>query len=136
MPISYSVDRARRRISALAEGPVGYADIVLHVERQRDEGILPLHELLDASGATAAFAAPEVRRLVELVRSLAGRHALGPVAVVVGNDLAYGLMRMLGILVEDLCDIRPFRDRAEAEAWLDAIPAPRPPSGPADPGRS
>jgi hypothetical protein len=32
------------------------------------------------------------------------------------------LMRMIEILVEDVCDVRPFRDEQEARAWLAAQP--------------
>jgi hypothetical protein len=54
--------------------------------------------------------------------------ALGPTAIIVVSDFAYGMMRMLEILVEDVCDIRPFRDRGEAEKWINSFTNPRPPT--------
>jgi hypothetical protein len=38
------------------------------------------------------------------------------------------MMRMLEILVEDVCDVRPFRDLGKAKEWLNIIPMPRPPA--------
>ncbi|HEY6147960.1 MAG TPA: hypothetical protein VIZ69_09690 [Thermoanaerobaculia bacterium] len=62
------------------------------------------------------------------VRLELGRvHALGPTAVIVCNDVSYGILRMLETLVEDVCDVRPFRDRADGEAWLQSVRDPRPP---------
>ncbi len=88
---------------------------------------LPLHEFIDAARATADLSSNDVRAIVERLRQLGRLHALGPTTVVVGDDVSYGILRMLEVLVEDVCDVRPFRDRAEAEAWLETIPRARPP---------
>jgi hypothetical protein len=37
---------------------------------------------------------------------------------VVANDYAYGMLRMLEILLDDVCLVRPFRERDAAEQWL------------------
>jgi len=128
MPISYSIDSERGRVFATAQGPITYSEIVAHLEKERKDRGLPYSELIDAVEATADFSASEVRKVVERLRELGRRNALGPTAVVAVDDVAYGLLRMLEFLVEDVCDIRPFRDRAKAEVWLDAMPAPRPPA--------
>ena len=129
MPIRHTVDRKRRRIAAMAEGLVTHPEIVAHLRRERDEGILPLFELVDASTATTDLTPEEVRQIVDYLRELGRDSALGPVAVLVGSEMAYGMIRMLGIMGEDVCNIRPFRDQAEAERWLDSIAAARPPRG-------
>ena len=128
MPITYLIDRARRRLIAVAESSVTYSEIVAHLEKERNDNGLPLPELIEATLATTVLSTVEVRQIVDRLRELGNRNALGPTAVVVGNELSYGLVRMLEILVEDVCDIRPFRNRGEAEEWLDAIPMPRPPT--------
>jgi hypothetical protein len=127
MPIKYRVDRAGRRLITVAEGSVTYSDIAAHLEKERIDNGLLLPELIEATQATAAVSTAEVRKIVDRLREMGHRNALGPTAVVVGNDLSYGLVRMLEILLEDVCDIRPFRNRSEAEEWLKAIPMPRPP---------
>ncbi len=126
MPITYSVDRERRRLSTEATGSVTYSEVVAHLDKERFDNGLPLTELIEATQATVAFSPDEVRQIVKRLRDLGRRYALGPTAVVVGNDFSYGILRMLEILVEDVCDIRPFRNRGEAEEWLNAVPKPRP----------
>lgn len=128
MPISYSIDTERGRLLATAQGPITYSEIVAHLEKERKDRGLPYPELIEAMEATAVISAAEVRKVVERLRELGRRNALGPTAVVTDDDVAYGLLRMLEFLVEDVCDVRPFRDRHKAEVWLDAMPAPRPPT--------
>jgi hypothetical protein len=128
MPITHAIDRSRRRLVTAAQGDVTYLEIVAHLELERDDGGLPLSEFIDASLATVNSSAMEVQLIVDRLRSLGRQNALGPTAILVGDDVSYGVMRMLETLVEDVSDIRPFRGRDEAEEWLNAIPMPRPPA--------
>ncbi len=48
--------------------------------------------------------------------------ASAPTAIIVDSDDGYGMLRMLEILVEDVCAVRPFRSREEAEKWLAGFP--------------
>jgi len=128
MPISYSIDRARRWLFTVAEGPVTFSDIMVHLENERNDNGLPFTELIDATRAAAALNAADVRRIVDRLRNLGRDNALGPTAILTGDDVSYGMMRMLEIMVADVCDIRPFRSRSKAEEWLNAIPVPRPPA--------
>jgi hypothetical protein len=59
---------------------------------------------------------------VALIRALGHESTLGPTAVLVATDFAFWVMRMLEVLVEDVAQIRPFKDEQEARAWLDATP--------------
>jgi hypothetical protein len=118
--ITYSIDRKKRRLTAVATGAVTYPEVLAHLEMERRDGGLPLQELIDGARATAALSAADVREIVQRLREVGRLGALGPTAIVVHDDASYGMMRMLEILVEDVCDVRPFRDRAEAEAWLEA----------------
>jgi hypothetical protein len=92
--------------------------------------LLPYRELIDAHGAIIKLSAQEVREVVALLRSMSYKRGfnisfnprpLGPTAVVVSSDVAFGVMRMLETLVEDVCIIKPFRDIPGAEQWLDAL---------------
>jgi hypothetical protein len=94
-----------------------------HVERACQEGTLDFAELLDATRATAAVNTTDLRRLVRHLRELARQGPVGPTAVVVGDDLTFGIVRMLGTLSQDFFAVRPFCSRAEAEAWLDEVAA-------------
>lgn len=118
MPIVVNVDHKRQQVDSLAIGPVSYADVENHLLMERHFGGLPYKELVDARGAGFSFTPAEARRIADLLRSLGQKSKLGPTAVLVDNDVAFGVMRMLEALTEDVAEIKPFRDEAEARDWL------------------
>ena len=61
---------------------------------------------------------PEIRQIVKLLRRLGQESKLGPTAVLVSTDVAFGIIRTLEALVEDVCEVKPFREEQEARAWL------------------
>ncbi len=105
-------------IDTVCHGRVTHADIVAHIDTEAGQGLLHRPELIDATAATAAFSAAEARDLYDFVHELGQRRPLGTVAVVVNDDLTYGMVRMLGLLADRLTPVHPFRDRPTAEAWL------------------
>jgi hypothetical protein len=103
---------------ATADGPITFSDIRNHLFKERYENGLAYAELIDARTASPDFLSEDVREVVSILRVFAKEHILGPTAVVVSNDLGFGVMRMLEHLVEDVCAIRPFRDVDAALEWL------------------
>lgn len=108
----------RRIVHAKAEGAITLAEIRAHLEEESNAGGLPYRELIDACGYRPAFSSQEVRTLVAVLRGLGEGSRLGPTAVIVDSDVGFGMLRMLEMLVLDVCLVRPFRGRAEAERWL------------------
>ena len=121
MGIVITTDHDHHRLRASAEGTVTLGDVLTHLEQERLEAGLSRCELIDARGATPAFSPGEVRSIVEALRRLARESRLGPTAIVADNDIGYGLLRMLEMLVEDVCAVRPFRRVEEAEQWLATV---------------
>jgi hypothetical protein len=118
MPITSTVDHARSEIHAVATGPIHYADIEEHLQQEQNREGLSYSEFIDAREATPILSPAEVRRIVELLRALRKESRLGRTAVLVSTDYAFGLLRMLETLLEDVCQVRPFRDELEAHEWL------------------
>jgi len=118
MSIRFTVDHAAKRVDATAEGPTTCEEICNHLLLERTYHGLPYPELVEARNAIPAFTSAEVRIIVDLLRELGREDKLGPTAVIVGSELAFGMMRMLGILSEDVCAIQPFWNREEGESWL------------------
>ena len=116
--IGYSVDAKQRLVITVAEGMVSVAEVRKHLSSEQRDSALPFRELIDARHAWIDFSPAEVRELVDLLRSLSIQHYLGPTAVVVSSPVAFGVMRMLEALVEDVCVVRPFHDVAQAESWI------------------
>ena len=119
------VDHEHREVNAVAMGSVTYAHAHAHMKRELREHARGYRKYVDFRGAGIQISLAEIRQIVEQLREVAQKKKLGPTAVVVSSDQAYGMMRMLEMLVEDVCEIRPFREEAEARAWLEA----RSPSG-------
>jgi hypothetical protein len=121
MPITATYDHARRRVIARAEGTVTLEEIRDHLEDERQEPGLGYAELIDARDARPEFSPADVRVLVALLRWLGERTRLGPTAVVVENDFQFGMVRMVEILIADVCEVKPFRDKLDAELWLEEL---------------
>ena len=118
MPITATYDHPHRRITARAEGKVTIEEIRDHLEEERQEPGLAYVELIDARLSVPDFSPADVRVLVALLRWLGERTRLGPTGVVVESEFQFGMVRMIEILVEDVCQIKPFYNSADAENWL------------------
>ncbi len=118
MPITHNIDHTRRWMETRAEGPISWADLEAHWAAEVEEGGELYPELVDGTAATIAFSPADIRRLMYLVQTEAESKPLGPTAILIRTDLGFGMIRMLGILLEPWCAIQPFRDRRSAEMWL------------------
>ncbi len=119
MPITTTFDHQHRRVIARAEGPITLEQIREHLEEERQEPGLAYAELIEARDAIPELSPADMRVLVAWLRWLGERTRLGPTAVVVSNDFQFGMVRMVEILVEDVCIVRPFREKLSAEIWLE-----------------
>lgn len=129
MPISFEVDRERRRIRTTAEGSVTVADVAAHLEDLVEQGIETLPELVDARPATRpGWYSADVRKAADLVATLGGSASLGARAVVVNRAAAFGMVRMLSVLLGARLRLEVFRDVTSAEQWLDGAVPPSSPS--------
>jgi hypothetical protein len=123
MPITATYDHRHRRIIAAAVGRISLDEIRSHLEEERQEPALAYTELIDARGALPDFPPADARILVAWLRWLGERTRLGPTAVIVDSDLAFGMARVIETLVEDVALVKPFRDALDAERWLDEVSA-------------
>jgi hypothetical protein len=118
MAFSYEIDHQARRMITHMSGPIHYEDLVAHMNAEvRDQGH-PYEELIDARNATAKFSSEEVRKFVKVLERLGRESRLGPTAVVVSDDVTYGMVHMLGMLVDETCAIAPFHNLDDAKRWL------------------
>jgi hypothetical protein len=125
MPIIIgAIDHERNEIEAVAFGPIHYAEVEKHLLEERSIDGLAYKEFIDGRDAGLAFALSpaEIRQIVALVRSLSQQLKLGPTAVLVLTDFAYGIMRAMEMLLEDVAEIRPFREEKLARSWLASKP--------------
>jgi hypothetical protein len=122
MAFEVFADDERRRLFVVADGVITLDELRAHIVSERSDGALPYRELIDARTAIPDVSPADVREIVGLLHDSARTAGLGPTAVVVSSDYAYGMLRMLEILAEGIAAVRPFRDMAEAERWLASAP--------------
>jgi hypothetical protein len=118
MSFPLNIDHEHRQVFATADGRVTLAEVRAHLELERLGDGLGYPELIDARSMVPAFTPAEIREMVHLLRGRGTDGPLGPTAVLVSSDAAFGMMRMLEMLMEGVAAVRPFRDQAEAAAWL------------------
>jgi len=123
MPIAVDRDQTRRFIIATVTGRVTVDDLFDFMTTQwatagADQGIV-----FDARDMIVDQTANDIRVLVSrLQRRQAALHA--PFAMVVSDDLAFGMARIYAALLETIgvWRVSVFRSMAEAEVWLGIQP--------------
>lgn len=118
MPIEYSYDAEERLIRTVASGDVTPADVAAALHQVSTEPWFPAPSLADVREATASFTGEQVRTVAANFRRFDPQFRNSPIAVIVSSDLSYGFVRMLGLLLDDVATIVPFRDVESAMAWL------------------
>ena len=120
VPIQLAVDHEIKEVKTTVTGPIVMEDIQDHLAQERREGGLAYREFIDASDAEPLMNTKDARATVELLKTLAGQGLLGPTAVIVPNEMAYGLVRMVEILLDGVAEVRPFRkaEAVDAREWL------------------
>ncbi len=118
MPITYTYDPQRRFLDVSVSGVVRLPDVDDYFQRVSQEPWFPAASLTDVCQANAEIPSNEVRAIAALLRQLGPRLQRKPIAVLVGSDVAFGLVRMIGLLLDDELSVRPFRSRESAMAWL------------------
>src|SRR5690242_17613557 len=115
MSMTFEVDHARKQLKVTANGPVSLDDIITHLRVEEDAHALGYRELIDAGAATATLSSAEVRSVVATLRDLGRKGDFGPTAIIVSDDVTYGICRMLEFMLDDVCDVRPYRVSERAE---------------------
>ena len=120
MPITYSRDDLRRRITVTTIGIVGLDDLLAVMDRQASEGTWQYGTLYDSRRVASVASQTDVRAGLKHVEALSRVHGRrGPVAFVTKMPAAYGMVRMYSTLAGQLHQmVEAFRDVGDAERWL------------------
>ena len=119
MPITSRLDQTRKHVTTTVTGAISVNDIVAHFHDARSGQTLPYTEFIDARNVTPPWlSSADLWQAASTVRAFRNDEPLGPRAVLVGNNLTYGLTRMFAHLLGDHFPIQIFRDADQAHAWL------------------
>ena len=119
MPVFYNIDKDRRLVMSTATGILNKEDALAHQNRLRSDPEFDsaYSQLLDFRHVTQiGLTASDIQQLA--LPNIFSKHSRR--AVLVPNDLAFGLGRMFEILRENAGErgIRVFRDLDEALDWV------------------
>ena len=122
VPITFVLDEPRRRLRTTVEGPATVDEVSTHFETLVRDKLVGFADLIDARKAKGpGWFSADVRRVAELVRNLGGGTAVGPRAILVSSSAAFGMVRMLSVLLNPWMSIEVFRDESSAAEWLDLV---------------
>ena len=119
MPIVYSFDAEHGLIRTVVTGHVTRADVGEYFRQVQKESYFPAPSLTDVRDASADLSGDDVRGITKDFQCFGEAMRPCPIAVVVSSELSYGLTRMISLLLDDVANIRPFRDEDAATAWLE-----------------
>ncbi len=121
MPLEYTRDDSKRRITVISTGAVTLSEALAVIERQAAEGTWSYGVLYDTRSSVHAPTPTDVHQMLLRVGALTARHGpRGPVAFVV-HDPALTRMGHRYARLGDLTalHVRLFAAIADAERWLD-----------------
>lgn len=113
-----TVDMERKRLRTEIIGRIELVQVEEYVARKVKEGTMSFAELLDARQASTVISAHDIHHIVDILRRIAGGGVLGQVAIVVADNVTYGMARMMAALIDGTVSFQPFRDIEKAEEWL------------------
>ncbi len=118
MPFIYRIDRASRFVHTTVLESVSCPDFERHLKKKALHGAESYRELIDAREVRVKFTPAEVQDVLTFLKKEAETRPLGPVAILVDDDLGFAMMRLISRSAERACAIEVFRSPAAAQRWL------------------
>ena len=125
MPVAYTRDDDIRRIVVTMTDPLPLDEMLGAIERQALEGTWQYGVLNDSRALSTTFTSSELGKGLDLVKKLSHTYGRrGPVAIVAGRPVQFGMTRMYSVMSETTFEVEAFHEIHDAERWLDQRLAP------------
>jgi hypothetical protein len=115
---SHHVDHDLQRLVTTWVGKILFEDVVEHYQRRDAIGATEYDQLSDLRDARVSISTAQVERLAAGILRKAKTCKLGRVAIVVSDDVSFGMSRMFSTMVAPDYTANVFRSYAEAMEWL------------------
>ena len=115
---SHHVDHDLHRLVTTWQGMILFEDVVAHYEERDAIGATVYDQLSDLRDARVSINTAQVERLATGILRKAKTYRLGRVAIVVSDDVSFGMSRMFSAMVSPEYTINVFRSHTEAREWL------------------
>jgi hypothetical protein len=121
MSLNWTIDSAARLVTAVADGNVTSGDIEALLDEMASGGVMTYRKLFDGSQGATEMGPDDLLVLGVRFRQFHALGPVGPLAVVVPDDKAALVARVLGMLAVADRPMRVFRAFAPARRWLDSL---------------
>jgi hypothetical protein len=119
VPASVVAHHDKQRLVIIRTGPFTANDLLESIVHIRDSGAWAYSALVDARKATTDLSPEDASGLIAAIQKLGDPGTRGPVAVVAGDDLTFGMVRVLSAYAEGIgMRVAVFRTMDAALAWL------------------
>ncbi len=118
MPIHYRPDYDNHIAYIVGEGDITFEECVELIEKQKADVGHRLHEINDYRGTKLKTDGDNVRLLAQMNQDLYAQIHDIRFAVVVDNDVGYGMSRMFKVWLQDSVEFEIFEDYDKAYAWV------------------
>ncbi len=122
MPVTYRIDPESRRIVTRCTGTTTLAEVLAHFDELELDANCPVGAdvLLDLSDMSSVPNIGQMRTAAARTADAARKVRFGSIAIVVGNDLLFGMARVFEAFTDThFARTSVFRSREAAETWLE-----------------
>jgi hypothetical protein len=123
VPITYTVDHHRQRITATASGTVTVADVASYVAARVKDGVYDYDQVIDLLEAHLELLTQDTMGVIRQARVHLGKKPIPYTAVVARAGTAnYGVARQLATLFDfEGASVHLAESVPQAHAWLDEV---------------
>jgi hypothetical protein len=118
MPYTFEVDHALNRSQSVVSGLIEFEEAVAFIAERELFCALGYPLLVEITDAQLSLSGRDIVRLLPHLQRLVAIAPLAPSAVVVMDKANRRVVELVAAMATNLCCIRTFRTRGEAEQWL------------------
>lgn len=120
MPVRWTIDHARKRVIAVAEGDVTRAEFEEYLEAMDREQAMNYRKLFDGTDGAPSMDTYDLLAICVRVRSY-HRNPVGPLAIVLTGEHSHLVLRVLGALAAAKRPMRIFHSLKPAQRWIESL---------------
>jgi len=121
MSLNWKIDSETRLITVVADGDVSRRDVETLLDEMASRGAMTYRKLFDGSRGDTKMGPDDLLMLGVRFRAFHAQGPMGPLAVVVPDDKAELVARVLGMLAAADRPMRVFRTPVPARRWLESL---------------
>jgi hypothetical protein len=121
MSLNWKIDPEARLITAIADGDVSRRDVETLLDEMASREAMTYRKLFDGSRGDTKMGPDDLLILGVRFRAFHAQGPMGPLAVVVPDDKAELVARVLGMLAAADRPMRVFRTPVPARRWLESL---------------